>query len=295
MLDTLCIQHLVSCIKNSAKNMDYYKILFKTSTETADILTALLSQYPFDAFEQDDNGLAAYIPAKDLTATIEGILEVFSEQFSSPWHKEFIPYKNWNEEWEANFSPILIDDFCAIRASFHAPISTVTHEIVINPKMAFGTGHHETTYMMMQLMEQLDFKNKTVFDFGCGTGILAILAKMLGAAHTLGIDNDPNATENALENIEINQTTSIEILTSGDLATVKDGNWDIILANINRHVILNSLKSLYIKLKPAGKILISGILKQDETLVKQEALNAGFQLLQTVNKNKWICMLFKKG
>jgi len=195
--------------------------------------------------------------------------------------------------WESNFQPIQIHDFCAIRADFHPANTSVKHEIVIHPKMAFGTGHHETTFMMMSTMETIPFANKKVLDYGCGTGILAILAAKLEADTVQAIDIDPLSYENTLENIEKNQSEGIHTML-GELEKMSDSDFDIILANINRNVIIANLPTLFSKLRPDGLLLISGILQTDETLVTSHIKNAGFLVLDTLNKGEWLCIKLKK-
>ena len=273
--------------------MDYYQLKTTCEPELTEILTALFSQFPFDTFEENDTGFSAYLPAEEWTDEIEkGIIHLKSN-FDFRIEKNFIPYQNWNSVWEANFQPILVDDFCGIRADFHAPLQQVRHEIVINPKMAFGTGHHETTFMVMSLMEKLDFKDKMVFDFGCGTGILAILAAKLGAKHIDAVDIEAPSYENTIENAEINKVDNIQPYL-GTLSAVDRQDFDIILANINRNVILEAFPSLFLKLKDGGTLVISGILKEDEEMIKSAAANAGFSTGDILYRNNWICMqLFK--
>ena len=205
--------------------------------------------------------------------------------------KTLIPYQNWNAVWEANFQPIVVDDFCAIRASFHAPLPDVRFDLVIDPKMAFGTGHHETTYMMIELMQTLDFAHKKVFDFGCGTGILAILAAKLGAAHIDAIDNEQPAYESTLENALINETPAVHALF-GTLDAVKTGDYAVILANINRNVLIASMPRLREQLAVGGTILFSGVLAREEHLVRATADAQGFSYLTTRYKGDWIAMQF---
>jgi ribosomal protein L11 methyltransferase len=199
-----------------------------------------------------------------------------------------IPEQNWNAVWESNFEPVVVDDFCAIRADFHQPIKNVQHEIIITPKMSFGTGHHATTYMMIEQMSNINFTKKRVFDFGTGTGILAILAQKLGAASITAIDNDEWSIENAKENFQKNDVHSITLYRSS--AMPKD-SFDIILANINRNVLNEYASALVSILSPKGVLLVSGILKEDERVIV-----AAFNILQPIkvqqNKN-WISILFR--
>lgn len=273
--------------------MDYYKFEFHTSEEQNEILVAFLGELPFEVFEDTELGFDAYIPAKECDDQIIQEIENLQERFPCFYQKKLIKYQNWNAIWESNFKPIVVGTFCGIRADFHPPLTEVQHEIIINPKMAFGTGHHETTWMMIAAMEKLDFSEKKVFDFGCGTGILAILASQLGAEKIDALDIELPSYENTIENAQINQISNIEAI-HGTLPKTQHLTYDIILANINRHVILDSLSTLHNMLPSGGKLLISGILNSDKKLVQQSAKEAGFTYEGTNLKNNWICMQLKK-
>lgn len=270
--------------------MNYYKISITTKIEKQGLIIALLSHNGFDGFEEDEFGIKTYIQEEDFNANQ---LNNLAQEFGFNYKKKLIPNQNWNAIWEANFQPIRINNFCAIRADFHAPLPDVKHEIVINPKMAFGTGHHETTHMMMETMEGIDFQAKKVFDFGCGTGILAILANKLGSEHILAIDIDPLSYENTLENVAINHSTGISTKV-GEINLVEEKDFDIILANINRTVILDTLPTLYEKNVSGGYTLLSGILNTDEQLVKEHIAQTGFSVRDTKRKGEWICISLEK-
>ena len=270
--------------------MDYYKLEFLTGTENTEILLALLGQLPFEAFEEIPSGINAFIPVQNYSSDVEEGIKNFNNLLEFSYQKIIIKYKNWNEEWESNFQPILVENFCGIRADFHQPLSEVQYEIIINPKMAFGTGHHETTWMMIKMMESLDFSQKMVFDYGCGTGILAILAAMMNAKNIDAVDIEEPSYENTLENSRINNISNIQAI-HGTLENTSHLTYDIILANINRHVILDSLSTLINMLSPSGKLLISGILIEDKEIVHQAAESAGFKIQKTIQKNNWICTL----
>lgn len=269
--------------------MDYLKFEFQTNPENNEMLIALLGELPFESFEENEQGFDAYIQVKnEMPEVDERVLEL-KNLFEFSHQKTVIKYQNWNAVWESNFDTIVVRDFCGIRADFHEPLTEVKHEIVINPKMAFGTGHHETTWMMMSIMESLDFVGKDVFDYGCGTGILAILASQLGAKKIDAIDIELPSFENTLENARINNIDNIMSI-HGTLEKVENRQYDIILANINRHVILDSFSTLNKMLTPNGILLISGILKEDETLVKNEAEASNFKIQKTASRNNWICV-----
>lgn len=213
---------------------------------------------------------------------------VFKYQLS--FTKQLIPEQNWNAVWESNFQPVIIDDFVAIRADFHEPIKNVQHEIIITPKMSFGTGHHATTEMMMRQMREIDFADKTVFDFGTGTGVLAILAEKLGAAKVIAVDNDDWSIANAEENIRRNNCTEISLQKSDTVPT--DTKFDIILANINKNVLVENLQALAGQLSIHGIMLLSGLLISDEP--DMLAAIGMFSLIlrdKSVREN-WICLKF---
>lgn len=269
---------------------DYHKFVFDTESE---LLIARLYALDFDSFQELDGVTEAYILSelvtKELISEIEHISSDMNLQYSVAKHEN----KNWNEIWEANFDPVKVDEFCMVRADFHNRDYSVTHDIIINPKMAFGTGHHETTYMMIQAMSQLDFEDKKVFDYGCGTAVLAILAHKMGSRDILAIDIEEEAATNSLENCEVNAIEGIDI-RQAVLDDVADASYDIILANINRQVLLDSAERLHTLLAHDGVLLISGILQEDQEKVKQCYINAGFQLKHMAQRGNWLCIQWTK-
>ncbi len=268
--------------------MNYFAFTFENITiEQSEQLVALLSEQNFDGFEENELQLKAFIigdlfDQSFLDATLQGYPEVI-------YNKRVIENINWNQQWESSFEPVLVDDFVAVRAGFHLPILTVQHEIIITPKMSFGTGHHNTTFLMMQQMKALDFKGKEVFDFGTGTAILAILAEKLGAKKVFAIDNDEWSINNSIENIEQNNCKTI---TVQEHSTIPDlYKYDIILANINLNVITANINALKEVAKLGCTLLLSGFLKENESTLKATVELAGFQYGHTVQKGQWIAML----
>ncbi len=273
--------------------MDYFALKIETTTEIGEILMAFLPDYSFDTFEEHETGIIAYIPTKDWNITVENYLKDLQKTYPFTFEKEFIPYKNWNAEWEANFKPVIVDEFCAVRASFHPTTPNVKYDLVIDPKMAFGTGHHETTYMMMARMQTIDFQNKKVLDYGCGTGILAILASKLSASSIDAVDIEIESYDNTINNSIINSVHNINAL-HGDLSVISSKNYDIVLANINRNVILNSLQSLYEMMNQESLLIVSGCMLADESIVIDAAQQTGFQHQSTLKRNNWLCISLKK-
>jgi ribosomal protein L11 methyltransferase len=267
--------------------MNSIQITIQAKEDQQEILISLLNECEAEGFEQNEEQLIAYFSEQNFNSyEVNEILKDYT--FQSAIIKE----QNWNKVWESNFQPVIVDSFCAIRAEFHPEIKDVKYEIVITPKMSFGTGHHATTYMMIEQMSQMDFQNKTVFDFGTGTGILAILAEYLGASKILAIDVDEWSVENANENITRNQCTKIEIKKSTD---IPDENFDIILANINRNVILEYLPQLKSTLTEGKFLLLSGLLTEDEGVIVEACRSEGLSLIKRLEKNNWISLLFITG
>lgn len=271
--------------------MNYIKFEFDVeSIEQQERLVALLSEQGFEGFEEDENSLDAFIIEESFNET--GFSNVIDRFDSLSFTKTIIENINWNKKWEEDFKPVTIDAFVAIRAWFHQPITNVDHEIIITPKMSFGTGHHATTYLMIKQMGELDFKGRTVLDFGTGTGVLAILARMLGAQKVVAIDYDEWSITNANENIQQNQITDI-VVQQSDKIPVNE-RFDIILANINLNVILANLSSVAQSALTGGIILFSGILKENELELITAAEQAGLEYLTTIQRADWIAVMAKK-
>lgn len=253
-----------------------------------DRLVGRLSLMGFTGFEEQTDRLTACIPASGFSAEVSGLLG----ELDIPYAIKTVPWKNWNEDWERSFSPVRVDDFCGVRASFHAPLQEVTHEIIITPRMTFGTGHHATTASMIRLMAQWPVEGKSVFDFGTGTGILAILAAKMGARAILATDNDPMALTNARENAVGNGVSSNIQFTESDRALPGQGMYDCILVNIQLGIILENLPVLTGLLVPGGRMLVSGLLAADEQELNRAAellgLHAGVHLVD----QGWVAAAF---
>lgn len=255
-----------------------------------DELIAQLSLLHYDAFEEKDDALVAFINETDFN--VES-LDVLVAQYALDYSQDIIEDQNWNALWESNFDPVVVDDFCAIRADFHAPFTDKKHEIIITPKMSFGTGHHATTYMMISEMSKIDFADKAVADFGTGTGVLAILAEKLGSKSVWAIDIDEWSIENAKENVEKNGCTGVVIEQRDSFDPPQ--KFDVVLANINKNVILANVSGLLFGLQTEGRLLLSGLLKEDETDIVTAFTSVGLVHLSTVERNRWICILLSTG
>ncbi|OSZ77798.1 50S ribosomal protein L11 methyltransferase [Chitinophagaceae bacterium IBVUCB2] len=266
----------------------YIQIEFENmQAEQSDLLIAQLSLIGFEGFEETDTILKAFIPANDFDEI--AINEIASRNNVS-FKQSTIEETNWNAVWESNFQPVMVDDFVSIRADFHEAAKGVEHEIVITPKMSFGTGHHATTYMMIQQMREIDFNDKTVFDFGTGTGVLAILAEKLGARTIYAVDNDEWSILNTKENIERNNSRNIKV-EKIDVVTGAE-QFNIILANINRNIILDNFLSLKKMLAPSGTLLLSGLLEEDEKVIVNKASEHLLTLNKKIVYNNWISLRF---
>ncbi len=255
------------------------------NAEQSEILIAELSEAGIEGFEEGINELKAYIPADSWN---EAEVNEIAERIGVSFLKELIEETNWNQVWESNFQPVTVDEFVSIRAHFHEPIKGVKHEIIITPKMSFGTGHHATTFMIIQMMGSMQMEGRSLLDFGTGTGVLAILASKCGASPVIAIDNDDWSIANARENILQNNCASV-ILKKGDTARL-NLVFDIILANINKNVILDNFASLAKQLDPVGVLVLSGLLTSDEPEILARAQEEGLTLNQRLTKDNWLAL-----
>ncbi|MEC5146644.1 50S ribosomal protein L11 methyltransferase [Chitinophaga sp. 212800010-3] len=269
--------------------MSHIAITIKADAGQAELLIAHLSELGYEGFEEQTDALIAYIPETDFDETV---LQETLQPYGVAYTKETIQPVNWNEVWESNFQPVRVDDFCGIRAAFHAPFDPApVYEIVITPKMAFGTGHHATTSSMIRLMKDLAIEGKRVFDFGTGTGILAILAEMMGAAEVEAIDNDEWAVNNTLENVAANAMNKVKVWQADNLDAIT-GKYDILLANINYNILLRFMGDMRKLVQPGGKLLLSGILPTDEENITEAAVSQGFVKEKRVEKDNWLALEF---
>ncbi|HMO61868.1 MAG TPA: 50S ribosomal protein L11 methyltransferase [Ferruginibacter sp.] len=269
--------------------MNYFQFDFEPHTkDEGEQLIALLAEQGFDGFEEDGFTLIAFIPEANFNQeAFEAVLAKFEIM---AYTKSSIENINWNQKWESEYEPVVVGDFVGIRAQFHQALQNVQYEIVITPKMSFGTGHHATTWMMMKLMEGINFTQKKVLDFGTGTGVLAILAEKMGAAAVLAIDYDEWSITNAIENCEINQCLHCTVQQAD--AVPATGLYDIILANINLNVLLANMPAL--AKATQQHLLISGILKTDEQAMVAAAAAQGLHKVAILTQKDWIAIHFEK-
>ena len=275
--------------------MNYIEYDFTVSpTEMgAEILMAELAEVGFDSFEDTPTGIKAYIPKDSWNEQIlQDIYLLSNPEFTISYQITEIEQVNWNEEWEKNFSPIVVEDLCTVRANFH-PVPNTRYDIVITPKMSFGTGHHETTYMMLQQLLPLSLEDTKVLDMGCGTGILAIMAALRGARDITAIDIDPWCVENATENVQQNNCFFITI-KEGDVSLIVGEQYNLILANINRNILLSDIPAYTEALFPEGLLLVSGFYVEDLPAIKEKCQEEGLTYLNHIERNRWVSAKFQR-
>lgn len=276
--------------------MNYTQISFKLnpdSQENREILIAMLESLPFESFDETEDQVMGYIPGETFNSgEIEEAIEFVP--FAVQFENEIIPDKNWNEVWEKNyFKPLLVGGRCLVRAPFHTDFPTSEYELVIEPKMAFGTGNHETTTLVAEQILNTDFIGKSVLDMGCGTGILGMLASLKGADKVTAIDIDSWSYESTIENAKLNKITNIEAKL-GDARLLGNELFDIAFANIHKNVIINDLPIYARILKPGGILFLSGFYSHDMPDVKQKAESLGLTEKSFEERNNWVVYIFKQ-
>ena len=268
--------------------MTHIKVTFApVDADRSGLIVALLSELGYNGFEEGEEHLHAFI-TQDLfkESELPSLVELTGVSYSLSSEEE----KNWNAIWESSFEPVVIPGFVAVRAHFHEPVPGVQHEILITPKMSFGTGHHATTYLMMERMREMEWEGRHVLDFGAGTGILAILAEKLGAAAVDAIDNDVHCIRSMEENLPANGCVRIRAWQADQ---VPDSSYDVILANINKHILMASADALRASLKPSGELILSGLLAGDEADIRTRYLPLFGEPVSKGLKNNWLCLTFK--
>jgi ribosomal protein L11 methyltransferase len=273
----------------------YIAYHFKVSPlqPATEILIAELGYAGFESFVENEDGVTAYIQKVEHYETIlDNIFALKNEEFQISYTQEEIAQVNWNSEWEKNFQPIQVDNMVSIRAPFHEN-PNLKYDIVIEPKMSFGTGHHETTHMMVQHLLELSLQNKKVLDMGCGTGILAIFAEMKGAKPIDAIDIDTWCYENSIENSGRNNCKHISIY-EGDVSLLINKKYDVIIANINRNILLKDIKAYANCLNENGKLLLSGFYQEDIPIIDGEASKFNLKLDKIIERNNWVSLKYDK-
>lgn len=269
--------------------MTYLEFQFSLSPlqPTSDILVAQLSDIGFESFVELEDGLIAFIAEGAFDKAQFDALYVFNTaEFTIDWTSKVVKQQNWNATWEKSFDAIKVGDDCRVRAPFHEK-EDVLYDIVIEPKMSFGTGHHETTHMMLAHILENDFKDKTVLDMGCGTGVLAILAEMKGATRLEAIDIDNWCFVNSLENVTRNGCSKIEVF-EGDSSLLVGKKYDVILANINRNILLEDIPIYAAALNKGGLLFLSGFYLSDLDMISAKCLRSGLQFEKNLEKNNWV-------
>ncbi len=280
--------------------MKYLEFIFHTEPcmeVVNDVLSAVLGEVGFESFVEQEGGIAAYIQtALYDEEALKSALDSFplADTTLTYTYKE-AEDKDWNEEWEKNFfQPIVIGNRCVIHSTFHHDVPQAEYDIVINPQMAFGTGHHETTSLIIGELLEADLQGKALLDMGCGTSILAILARMRGAAPCTAIDIDEWCVRNSLENIELNHVDSISVF-QGDASILPDkGPFDVVIANINRNILLNDMKHYVARMNPGARLFMSGFYTDDIPAIREEAERNGLRFVHHKEKNRWAAVQFEK-
>lgn len=258
----------------------------------SEILIAELGSVGFESFVENEDGVTAYIPSEEYDEEmLSGIHVLQSDEFEISYTSKEIEQVNWNEEWEKNFNPIIVDDRCSVRAPFHQKPDT-EYDIVIEPKMSFGTGHHATTHMMIQHILDNEWKGKSVLDMGCGTGVLAILAAMKGAAKIDAIDIDSWCYLNTLENVERNKCEHISVYEGG-AELLENKKYDVIIANINRNILLQDMKNYAEALNRNGELYLSGFYAEDIPVIKESCGNYALDYIEHIERDNWVAVKFE--
>lgn len=275
--------------------MDFIELQIQTSGELSDILIAELGEIGFDTFQETELGFNAYIgKAEFKEALVRDIIQKYSFLGIASYEIHEIARENWNQTWESNYHPIEIPGRCRVRASFHQPDPSFPLEIVINPKMSFGTGHHSTTYLMMDLLLDTALTGKNVIDFGTGTGILAILAKKLGASAVEATDIDDWCIENSMENFALNDCEGIKVMLGTVADVKKKPGYDVVIANINRNVLLDEMPAYSALLAPGGLLFLSGFYELDLSIISEKTSELGFEIRRHKVKDYWTAAVFEK-
>lgn len=275
--------------------MYHTRLVVICDPDFSEILMAEIAEAGFDTFMENDKGFEAYVETENYDKQmLESIRERYNQQTSVIFYQDRIEKKNWNEEWEKSYEPVIVDDQCIIRANFHKPDRQYPYDIVITPKMSFGTGHHATTYLMIKNQLDLDHSNKRVMDAGCGTAVLSVMAAKRGAVFVDAFDIDAWSIENGKENAEVNHCTNIRI-RQGKISELKfDEPFDIILANINKNILLMEMPYYFAYLKPGALLLLSGFYEHDIPDLMSRAEKEGLSKVKQVVHDSWATLLLQR-
>ncbi len=270
-----------------------YHFTIKPLQPASEILIAQLGEVNFESFVETQTGVKAYIQKEELVEEAMKTIQILnSDEFEIIYTISEIAQVNWNKEWEKNFQPIEVTKECALRAPFHKPFN-VKYEIIIEPKMSFGTGHHETTFMMLQFILENDFKGKSVIDMGCGTAVLAILAEKRGASKIDAVDIDEWCFENSVENVERNNCENISVY-QGIASFLEGKKYDVLIANINRNILLQDMEAYSEAINKNGALYLSGYYKEDLPVITKTCNNLGLKFVENKERNNWVAAKFSK-
>ncbi len=283
---------MANALRNNMSNVYLgYHFTIEPKELGSEILIAELGELPFESFVESEFGVTAFVQKQLWKASIlDDVFVLNSPQFTISYTIEEIEQVNWNEEWEKNFEPIDVDGQCHVRAPFH-PKTNAKYDIIIEPKMSFGTGHHETTHMMIQHLLEIDVTNMKTLDMGCGTAILAILAEMKGAQPIDAIDIDNWCYLNSIENAERNNCQHITVY-EGDATLLLDQKYDLIIANINRNILLNDMQRYVDCLNPKGMLLLSGFYEEDIPSIEASCTEKGLTFVKKLQRNNWVSLKY---
>ena len=276
--------------------MSYIELIINVEPKElgSDVLIAELSEIGFESFADAEKGFSAYIKEDQFFEDeVKRIIINYSEIFKTSYVLKIIQQQNWNKEWESNFQPIDVDGKCYIRAPFHEPQKSFIYDVIIEPKMSFGTGHHNTTQLMIQKLMKLDIKNKTLLDMGCGTGVLAVLASMMGASPITAIDIDDWSYENSIENLHKNNINNV-FVHKGNAEILAGKIFHTILANINKNVLINDMSVYADALEKNGNLVLSGFFETDINELNQKAIDLGLKLEEKAVNNQWTMLHYIK-